>query len=172
VSTLSGITYTISGTYAVTNVTGGLAWEIIAGLQTNTICTHHLTATGVNITFPGGSQRTWNVDRYTTVRSAGSTVTVLIYAGSSGQDTQGENRFGQSFTTTISDTIASDNDLLCLYRPYSGKYVYQSGSTSASILFGTNSSGTPDGGPASCGLGYYLTYSNGRRTVSEFIAYW
>ena len=179
ITTLLGSSYTLNGTYTITNETGGLAWEIVAGVTQNATARHKVTSSNVSITFSDGTQRTWNVNRstsYTSVVSGSkNTITVSIFSENptnAGQDTWGTNRYGQSFTTTIADTISSNNNLNCEYRPFTGQYVYHLGSVYATITFGTNSAGASEGSPTTCAPGFYLTYTNGTANEAEFIAYW
>lgn len=176
---LSGYTYTFNGTHTVTNVTGGLAWKVLAGLSPNTTVTHRIQSTNMNITFPNGSQRTWTVDRTRSWSSNANnstyTVTVSASPGASGNVTEtGTNRFGDQFTNAITSPIIANNN--CSWRPYTGQWEHQISTRSATVLFGTDPSGVQIGTPTYCGsylaYGYFITYTNGSTTRTRFVSYW
>jgi hypothetical protein len=96
---------------------------------------------------------------------------------SNGEDSWGTNRYGEQFNTNIPTAImANDHDIACYWRPYQGKYVYNvpSRSATASVVFGTNSSGTSVGTASTCAPGYYLTYtlSTYNYTLNLYLPYW
>lgn len=174
----TGNTYTLNGSHLITNVSGGLAWQVVAGLAPTTLTpttsvTHNITSSNMSITYPNGSQRTWTVSRQRTWSSSGSTVTATLASSlPSGVTESGYNRYGVAFTNTISATIAANN--LCNWRPYVGQWVHSIDGRTATVLFGTNASGEQIGSASTCvaGLGYYITYTNGTTTRYRFVPYW
>lgn len=173
-------TYTFTGTHTVLNETGGLAWQVVAGLAPtlltpSTTVTHRITSSNMKITFPGGTQRTWTVDRTRSWSYSNSVVTVSVYSEHAGGIAeQGTNRFGESFTNKFISPVTANST--CLFRPYTGTWEHQVSTRSATVLFGTNPSGTQIGTPTYCGsfgtYGYYITYTNGSITRYKFVSYW
>ena len=166
--------YTINGTHTITNETGGLAWRVAVGLDQTTV-THRNISTNMTITFSDGSQRTWNVDRTRSWSGAGGVITVSIYTeNSTGEDTWGTNRYGTSFTNSITQTISANNNSCAgkPYRPYTGTMVHKVANRTVTVLFGTNSSGTQIGTATTCGDGFYVTYQKNTRTAYVFVPYW
>ncbi len=173
---VSGNTYTISGTHTITNVTGGLAWQVIAGLSpSGTTVTHRNQSSNMSVTFPNGSQRTWTVDRTRSWNITGTVITVTVSSQASGNVSEsGTNRFGDAFTNTITTPITADNT--CLWRPYAGEVTHQIGSATGTITYGTDPSGNHVGTPSYCGsygtYGFYITYTNGSVNRTRFVSYW
>jgi hypothetical protein len=174
----SNNTYKINGTHKITNERGGLAWKVVAGLSSGPV-SHRNTSSNMSITFPDGSQRTWTVDRTRTWTASTSlsnpTVTVSIKSEASGNVSEtGTNRFGETFTNTIISPVSANSN--CAYRPYTGEIQHQVNNKTVTVLFGTNPSGTALNDPAYCGsygtYGFYITYSNGTRTIPRFVSYW
>jgi hypothetical protein len=171
---LSGYTYTLTGTHTILNETGGLAWQVAAGEAAGPV-THRIQSSNMVITFPGGSQRTWTVDRTRSWSYAGSVVTVSVYSEASGGVTeQGTNRFGDAFTNSIVSPVTGTST--CLFRPYTGQWQHQISTRTANVVFGTDPSGNHIGTPSYCGsygtYGYYITYFNGTTTRNRFVSYW
>jgi hypothetical protein len=178
---ISGNTYVLNGTHTITNETGGLAYQVVLGTGTATSVTHLIQSSNMKVTLPGGSQRTWTVDRSRTWTRTGNVVTVSLAAGSgaagSSVTESGTNRFGEAFTNSITQTISADNN--DGYRPYTGTFIHQIGTATGTVTFGTSSSGTQEGTAATTALsfpfgsyGYYITYVNGSATRSRFVSYW
>jgi hypothetical protein len=180
---LTGATYTISGTHTITNESGGFAWEIAYGLLTNATRTHRNQSSDMSVTFPNGSTRTWTVDRSRSWTSAVSnnvnTISVTTFCeatgGTTGVTISGTNRFGNQFTYAIASPVIGDNYGNCPYLPYTGEVTHQVGSRSATVLFGTNSSGVQIGTAttSTCNLGYFITYTNAANGHSgtKFVSY-
>jgi len=183
---LSGYTYTLNGTHTITNETGGLAWQVIAGLAPTvltpaTTVTHRIQSSNMNITFPNGiSQRNWTVDRTRSWSSNGSTITVSLSASpqSGGNTTEtGTNRFGDQFTNSITSPIMANNSSCELWRPYTGTWTHAVASRSATIKFGTNSTGQQIGTASYCppigtSYGFFINYTNGNTMLTRFVSYW
>jgi len=170
-------TYTLNGSHTITNVTGGLAWKVVAGLAPGTTVTHRIQSSNMSITFPNGtSQRNWTVDRTRSWSSSGSTITVTVSTtpGGSPYTERGTNRFGDQFTNTITSPISANNN--CAWRPYTGTWVHQISPRKATVQFGSNALGAQVGSATTCPLsidyGYYITYTNGTTTLYKFVPYW
>jgi hypothetical protein len=166
--------FTVNGTHTITNETGGLAWELFwnPSLVPGGTVKHRDRSSNMSVTFSDGSHGTWSVDRTRTWSASSGVVTVSISTeASNDEDTWGTNRYGQTFNTTIPTAISSNdydfaNSPNCIWRPYTGQYSYTDPSGSASIKFGTNSSGSYIGtatttacGSGNSSYGYYLTYT-------------
>jgi hypothetical protein len=180
VTDANGHTFTLNGTHTITNVTGGLAWQIGYGLVTNDSAIHRNQSSNMSITFPNGSQRTWTtIDRTrktVSVYSGGvNTITLTDYSqNTGGVAASGTNRFGNTFTSTIATPIVSNNyNLSCIYEPYQGVVQHAVGNRTATITYGTNSSGGAQGTPTVCGSGFYIQYenSNGQAATPIFVLY-
>jgi hypothetical protein len=167
--------FTINGTHTITNKTGGLAWEVVAQLvPSGTTVTHRNQSSNMTITFADGSQRSWNVDRDRSWNLTGSTVTVTLSSeNTNNEDSWGTNRYGTAFTNQITENIsANNNNLSCIWRPYTGKIVHKIANRAVTVTFGTDASGTPMGSPTTCADGYYITYTRGNKTAYAFVPYW
>jgi hypothetical protein len=171
---LSGYVYTLNGTHTVTNVTGGLAWQVVAGVVTNTTVTHTIQSSNMQITFPNGTERNWTVDRNRTWSNAGGLLTVTVSSDNGNNTETGTNRFGDAFTNSIPSPIIGNSN--CAFRPYTGEFEHQISTRMTTVQFGTNPTGTPQNNAAYCGsygtYGYYITYNNGDVTRYRFVSYW
>ncbi len=141
---------TINGTQSHTNVTGGL---LINLPQLNTI-THTITSSNMSVTFDNGLQRTWQVARQRTFTySNGVTVTVTgthTEGNQTGVAEWGTNRFGNTFTTAITQPLVMKQD--CSFRLGSGQVKHTTSQFNSVVTFGLNASGAPTSCP---GLGNY-----------------
>jgi hypothetical protein len=171
---ITGYTYTLTGSHTILNETGGLAWQVAAGLAAGPV-THRIQSSNMKITFPNNTQRTWTVDRTRSWSYANSVVTVSVYSENTGGVSEsGTNRFGDAFSNTFVTTVTGNST--CLFRPYTGTWQHKVSTRTATVVFGTNALGTPVGTPSYCGAfglyGFYITYTNGSRTLYKFISYW
>lgn len=162
------------GLNKLTNVTGGLAWRLVAGLDNGTVVHRH-TATGVQLTFDDGSHRTWNVDRSRTFTHTSAGILSLTLSGNATQgghsnvDMWGTNRKGYDFVNEISTPIVFDNSCSSYRNPDSGEMKHYVNGNTLDILFGVDASGNVT---TSCPYGYKVTYTNSRRTYSAVFQYW
>lgn len=143
---------TINGTQTHTNVSGGL----LINLPTLGTITHTITSSNMSVTFDNNSQRTWQLamQRVFTYNN-GIVITVTgmhSEGGTSGIVEWGTNRFGNSFTTAITQPVVRRQD--CSFRVGSGKVVHATAAFNASATFGLDASGNPTGCPGA-GL-YYM----------------
>ncbi len=137
---------TINGTQTHTNVSGGLLINLAA---LNTI-THTITSSNMSVTFDNGSQRNWQVARQRLFAYNGGNVTITVTGthsqnGISGIAEWGTNRFGNSFTTAITQPLVFKFD--CSFRLGSGKVEHATALFNASVLFGLDAGGNPTGCP-------------------------
>lgn len=178
----TGNSYTLNGSHLLTNVSGGLAWQVMAGLAPNTTVTHQIQSSNMSIAFPNGTTRTWTVNRTRTWSSSGTgsaqtyTVSVSATAGTGNVTETGTNRFGDAFTNSITSPIIATNLSCEIWRPYTGTWTHVIGGNTLNVQFGTNNTGTQVGTPTYCGTlgdyGYYITLTRGTGTRTRFVSYW
>lgn len=150
-------TITLNGTQTVTNVDGGLVWQL-APSQT---ITHTVTSSNMSITFDDGSQRTWNVARKKEFTlENGQLVVAVTGIGTTGSVTNaaewGANRFGRTFVTSITQPLVVRQD--CLFRLTAGQVKHEGFATST-VTFGLNSAGQPTSCPASGSYFFKLVWA-------------
>lgn len=175
---VSGYTYTLNGTHTITNVTGGLAWQVVASQAPSTTVTHRIQSSGMSITFPNGAQKTWTVDRTRSWSSTADNSTITITESSSPNSADvtetGEDRYGTLFTNSITSAIIGNNN--CDWRPYTGTYTHQMPGQVTSLQYGTDTYGNQVGTPAHCGsygdYGFNITYINASLRIYRFVSYW
>jgi hypothetical protein len=173
-NTITGATYQYDGLHHITNVSGRLAWRILAGLDAGTVVHRH-TATGATITFSDGSQRTWNVNRLRTYTNAGGVISMGLSSdntidGLRNVDAWGTTRKGESFHNQILDPIVFNNSCGNYRQPKSGEDKISVATRSLDVLLGTDQNGTPVTG--SCPWGYKVTYTVNNRVYTKVIQYW
>lgn len=143
---------TINGTQTYTNVSGGL----LINLATLGTITHTITSSNMSVTFDNNSQRTWQVARQRVFTyNNGVVITVTgthSQGGINGIAEWGTNRFGNTFTTAITQPLLFKQD--CSFRLGSGKVEHATSLFNASVTFGLNSSGNPTGCPGAAP--YYM----------------
>lgn len=143
---------TINGTQTYTNVSGGL----LINLPTLNTITHTISSSNMSVTFDNNSQRTWQVARqrvFTYNNGIVITVTGLhAQGGITGIAEWGTNRFGNAFTTAISQALVFRQD--CSFRLGSGKVDHVTPFFNASATFGLDANGNPTGCPGA--NAYYM----------------
>ena len=143
---------TLNGTHTVTNVSGGLLWNL-PNLQS---ITHTITSSDMSITFDDGSKRTWQVARqrvFTYNNGIVITQTGTKTDGTTtGIETWGTTRFGGAFTNQITQPLVVRQD--CSFRLVSGSYKHTSPLATATIIFGLDKNGVATGCPGT-GTYYY-----------------
>jgi hypothetical protein len=165
--------FTLNGRHTLTNITGGLARRIMDGLDAGTV-THRHTASGFQLTFPDGSQRTWSVNRLRTFTNAGGQITVTVSSdhtenGTANADSWGINRRGDAFINSITTPITSNNT--CgWHKPVSGEATHSVGSRSLNVLFGVDASGNAIS--SGCAYGLKITFNRNGRTRTRVVSYW
>jgi len=150
------------GLHNITNLTGGLAWKKVLQLETGVV-KHQHTATGLMITFPDGSKRTWNVNRIRTYSNNGG-VSLSITAdpnssqgGYNNVDAWGTNRKGQNFYNQIITPLLFNTTCSNYIYAISGEVSHHVNNSSLNVLFGVNSNGTQSIG--NCPYGFKVTYT-------------
>ena len=170
--------FTLNGTHTITNLTGGLAWTLWWNAPSGTVVKHRDQSSNMTVTFSDGTTGSWSVDRSRTWSLVGNVITYTISSdNSANHDTWGTNRYGETFYTSISTPIAANNySSSCWWRPYQGVYNYTvpARNASASLTFGTSTTGVPVGTATTCAPGYYLTYtlSTYNYSLHLFLPYW
>jgi hypothetical protein len=141
---------TINGASTVTNVSGGL----LINLATLGTITHSITSNGMTVTFDNGSQRSWQIAKQRVFTYNNGVVITTTGTHTEGQLTGvaewGTNRFGNAFTTAITNPMVIRQD--CNFRLTSGQVVHTLPHVTATGTFGLNA----DGNPTTCpGAGHY-----------------
>jgi hypothetical protein len=136
---------TLNGVKVFQNVTGGLIWQL--GTEFYTIV--YKTSGNVNITFPDGTTKTWNIARQNTF--AGSlpdnlSLTSDGFGAADGYENLvawGINRHGENFYTQIIQPVTRCQN--CSWDPLSGikKHSIPADSKSATLTFGFDSNNQP-----------------------------
>jgi hypothetical protein len=141
----------VNGTRTLTNVSGGL----LKNLATLGTITHKIDETNMAVTFDNGKQRTWET-HYTRVFTYNNGI-VISTTGT----VSGVNRFGDAFTTTITQPLVVSQS--CDFNLTSGQ-VQHSGKVTSTVTFGLDSTGNPiTGCPL---LLYYKVVWNGPNGTS------
>lgn len=149
---IDGKSLTLNGTQTYTNVSGGL----LINLPALGTITHTISSSNMSLSFEDGSQRQWQVARQRVFTyNNGVVITVTgthTQNGVSGIAEWGTNRFGNSFTSAITQPLVFRQD--CLFRLGSGKVEHATSYFYATASFGLDASGNPTGCP---GTGpYYM----------------
>jgi len=144
---------TINGSQTYTNVSGGL----LVNLPILTTITHSITSNGLSITFDNGTQRTWQVSKqrvFTFVNNNGVITTTGTHTDGAVTNIAewGTNRFGKTFTTSITAPLIVKQD--CSFRLTSGQVKHVTGGITATATFGLDATGNPTSCPGS-GTYYY-----------------
>ncbi len=143
---------TINGSKSITNQSGGLLIQL-ASLGT---ITHLINSSGLAVTFDNGTQRSWQVARKHVFTF--NTGAVLTISGNhtdgnvSGIAEWGTNRFGNSFTTAITDPLVIRQD--CNFRLTGGQVRHDTPNFTATSTFGLDENGNPTSCPGTAA--YYL----------------
>jgi hypothetical protein len=140
---------TINGSHTITNVTGGLLFNLSNGQS----IIHTVSSSGMTITFDDNTQRTWQVaTRRTFTYNNGIVLTITgnsTVGNTEGVAEWGTNRFGHDFMTTITQPLVIRQD--CAFRLTSGQVTHQ-GFGTATATFGLDATGNPTSCP---GTGHY-----------------
>ena len=148
---------TLSGTYLLTNVSGGLLLQLP---DLNTV-THSVTGNNLTIQFNDSTLRSWNVAR----QSVYSYNNGLPFVSISGIHTDGaqtgiaewgKNRFGNSFMTVITQPMVISS--ACNFRLISGQVQHKSVAGTATVTFGLDKNGAATSCPGSASYFYQLVW--------------
>jgi hypothetical protein len=161
---------TINGMKVYTNVSGGLMFQ----LATLNNITHKVTSDGLSIKFDDGASREWKVARqYVFTYNNGIVISIsgLHTEGNlAGIVEWGTNRFGNTFTTSISSPLVIKQD--CNFRVTAGTVTHATAAYSATATFGLNATGAVTVCPGT-GKYYYKLEWNGAngRSINALIPY-
>ncbi len=156
--------YTYNGSNTLTNMSGGLSYQILAAPTTNVIHYRHVSSAD-SITFPDGSLLIWNINRIRTYTNNSATPQITVSSdqtinGNSGTEIWGTSRQGYQFYYCTS-TGAFFNSTICnsnFLDPASGTDRLFTQTFNIRITFGTNSSGGLVYN--TCPWGYQTDYQN------------
>jgi hypothetical protein len=132
---------TVNGSHVITNVSGGLIYQLasLPGI------THTITSSGMTVKFGNTAQRTWQVARQRVFTYNNGVVITTTGTHTEGNVTNiaewGTNRFGNSFTSSITTPLVVRQD--CNFRLVSGQIKHSVPLFSATATFGLNASGNP-----------------------------
>ena len=145
-----GKSITINGSEVITNVTGGLLYQ----LPTLDTITHTITSAGMSITFDNGTQRTWQVAKKRVFTYSNGLVITTTGTHTDGAITGicewGTNRLGNAFVTAIIDPMVIRQD--CNFRLTSGRVKHSKLLRQVDATFGLDAAGNPTSCP---GTGVY-----------------
>ncbi|MCW3124526.1 MAG: hypothetical protein JWO03_184 [Bacteroidetes bacterium] len=162
------------GSNKLTNVSGGLAWRIVAGLDQGSVVHRH-TANAVQLTFADGTHRNWSVDRTRTYMRNGNALSLTLSGnategGHSNVDMWGTNRNGVSFVNEIATPIVFDNSCSNYRNATSGEIKHYVNGNTLDVTLGVDASGNAATG---CPYGYKVVYTTStNHTYSAVFQYW
>jgi hypothetical protein len=144
---------TINGEHTVTNVSGGLLYNLVALGS----ITHTITSSGMSVTFDDGSQRTWQVARQRVFSYDNGVVITTTGTHTEGNTTHiaewGTNRLGHAFTSSTQEPLVVRQD--CSFRLVSGKIMHTAPAITATATFGLDATGNPTTCPGLTGHYYF-----------------
>jgi uncharacterized protein YaiE (UPF0345 family) len=159
---------TINGSHIITNVSGGLIFDLSAAHS----IIHTIDGNNLSITFNNGTQRSWQVARKR-VYSYNNGVVITI-SGTHTEGTQtniaewGSDRFGIPFSTSITQPLVIRQD--CEFRLTGGQVQHNRAASSATVSFGLDKDGNATSCPASGSYYYKLTWTGPGGNTQSFIA--
>ena len=132
---------TINGSYIITNVSGGLLYTL-SNVQS---ITHDVSSSGLTVSFDDNTQRSWQVaNRRVFSYNNGIVLNITgthTVGSTEGISEWGVNRFGNNFTTSITQPLVIRQD--CSFRLTSGQVKHSDGVGTASVTFGLDVTGKP-----------------------------
>lgn len=141
---------TLNGTKTIKNVTGGL----LRNLATIGTITHEIASSNMTLTFDDNTQRAWQIAKKRVftynngiVISTSGNATV---DGVSGVSEWGTNRYGNAFSTVITQAMTVRQD--CNFRLTGGELKHTRLAATITVTFGLDANGNPTSCP---GLGTY-----------------
>ncbi|MBO9681305.1 MAG: hypothetical protein J7502_01310 [Flavisolibacter sp.] len=151
--TIDNKSITINGSHSITNASGGLLYMLLFS-QPGQSVTHRVSGS-LTITFDDNTQRTWEI-AHRRVFSSENGKFVLTVTGdktnTEGVAEWGTNRFGNAFTTSITQPLVIRQD--CAFRLVSGQVKHE-GFGTATATFGLDANGNPASCPGAAGHYYY-----------------
>ena len=132
---------TINGSHTITNVSGGRLIE----LATRASLVHDINSAGMTIKFTDSTSRSWQVARRRTYTYNNGIVVTLTGTHTDGNQSGiaewGTNRFGKTFTTSITQPVVVRQD--CNFRITAGEIVHTQPLISATVTYGLDVNGNP-----------------------------
>ena len=173
-SDLSSIVF--NGTKSITNVTGGLVYEL--AINSSPI-QHKIRSKGLTITFDNGTQRSWSVYENRTWSNIGQTSSIFQVAissdttvnGYSNATLWGTTRLGNNFATQLTQQLVT-NSSCGWYKPTSGVRVLNGISHAITETFGVDLiTGSPVtfNGTCDANEGFEITWTNANNQNKEII---
>lgn len=163
----------LTGTHVYTNVTGGNVFALNA--NSTSAIVHTVTSDNMAITFDNGAQRTWHVARKRTFTFSGGLVIALEGTHTEGNVTGvsewGTNRFGNSFTTSITQALTVKQS--CAWQLTSGQSSLVNSAGTTVITFGLDKDGNATGCPVQGAVYYFklVWTSNANKTYTVILPY-
>ncbi len=140
-----GKTLLINGTVTHTNVSGGLL-EDLATLNSIT-----RTITGnLSLTFDNGTQRSWSITKQRVFTYNNGIVITTTGTGTGGVAEAGINRYGNAFTSAITQPIVIEQS--CDFRLVSGQILYNGPFATVTTTFGLDVNGNS---VSACPIGFF-----------------
>lgn len=157
---------TINGVHTITNVSGG---RLINLSIPGTTIIHDISSSGMTVTFDNNTQRSWQVAKRRTFSYNGGIVITTVGTHTDGNTTGisvwGTNRFGNSFTTSITQPMVIRQD--CQYRLVSGEVTHNRLVANVVVTFGLDATGAPTSCPA--GVYYFKLVWTGTNGIVRTI---
>ncbi|MBP7478409.1 MAG: hypothetical protein KA797_07795 [Chitinophagales bacterium] len=172
---LNNRSFTINGFKTLTNV-DGFNW--LDYFTKGSISFKYLErANDMIVTFEDASEGKWNIAREVTwtYTVASKEISVRVTgdstSGSNKVESWGINRYGNAFTTRVSQPWES-NSTCGGWKPIKGKYIYETSDFNANITLGTDASGNQVS--SGCASSFKINWSifSGNKTGSAIINYW
>lgn len=130
----------INGTQTFTNVSGGLMFELP---NTPEGITHTINSTDMSVSFDNGTARKWNVAKKHKYTYENGIVLTITGTHTEGDDTGiaewGTNRFGNSFSTSITSALVIRQE--CNFRLTDGAVKHSTDAHTSIVTFGLDATG-------------------------------
>ncbi len=134
---------TINGTKTITNVSGGRLRDLVTSGSTS--ITHTIASSGITVTFDDGSQRVWQeAKKRVFTYSNGLVITTTgtyIDGNTTGISEWGTNRFGNAFSTSITQPMVVKLDCSSTLRLVSGTVTHNRLIATVVTTFGLDANG-------------------------------
>jgi hypothetical protein len=146
---------TINGSHSITNASGGLLYMLLFSQPGQSVT--HIVNGSLSITFDDNTQRTWEIATRRVFTYANNNFVLTVTGNKSIGNTEGiaewgTNRFGNAFTTSITQPLVIRQD--CAFRLTSGQVKHE-GFGTATATFGLDANGNPASCPTGSGHYYY-----------------
>jgi hypothetical protein len=176
-NTASGASFIYNGAHALTNITGGLSYQVLASATSIPYVQYRHTSSAASVTFSDGITEIWNINRLRTYTNTGGTPVIGVSAdqtegGFTYVEMWGTNRQGNQFYNTII-TPTAFNKTTCntdFRDPMTGESRQFVQGFNIEMTFGVASSGTASN---LCPYGYQTGYTNSAgKNLYSVIQYW